>query len=400
MLKCFEIYTGQFFDLLRDYRRPLKYHTKNSSICVEGLEAKELVDQKEFPSLLKQILKNRVSHSNLLNNRSSRSHAIFEICCRLSVEYENQKSRAFTSKLTIVDLAGSERNKRTLSTAKNMKEANSVNLSLSFLRKCFDAVRNGKRVPYRESKLTHYLKDYFRFPEDLLMILNISASQADFNETLKALKYANKAKSMQHTSKVNSFWQKSSKSCRISGNSFKFEFSESNNCSEMFQSCLDQETIYNMKHLTNLDFFHVVVAEVKSKVQLDYLEYLKGEIRRSCASHAQQQAKFYETQAHQYLGSSLVQHKHSQYVLGRRRAVPVEIKQANRKLRVLDSQFNRIQNSIFAQLELDHAILESNSLQLTRNQHIFEVLYLPPLFLAKYNSTRWGDHPISFGPKV
>ena len=46
----------------------------------------------------------------------------------------------FSTKLTIVDLAGAERNKRMTNNAARMRESNSVNLSLSALRRCFVAL--------------------------------------------------------------------------------------------------------------------------------------------------------------------------------------------------------------------------------------------------------------------
>ena len=97
-------------------------------------------------------------------------------------------------RLTIVDLAGAERNKRTKNDFKRLKESNSVNLSLSVLRKCFDALKQGKRVPFRDNKLSHYLKKYFNENKCIIMIVNINPSQKDFEETLQVLEYGTIAK--------------------------------------------------------------------------------------------------------------------------------------------------------------------------------------------------------------
>lgn len=100
-------------------------------------------------------------------------------------------------RLTIVDLAGAERNKRAKNNAKRLKESNAVNLSLSVLRKCFDALKLGKRVPFRDNKLTHFLKEYFDENKKIIMIVNINPSQADFEETLQVLEYGNIAKKIE-----------------------------------------------------------------------------------------------------------------------------------------------------------------------------------------------------------
>jgi kinesin family member 20 len=93
------------------------------------------------------------------------------------------------SRLTLVDLAGSERTKHTNTTGDRLKEAGNINKSLMVLGQCMEILRSNQRkiaaslgtntesantrvdtrdvkkglaiVPFRHSKLTEALMDYF-----------------------------------------------------------------------------------------------------------------------------------------------------------------------------------------------------------------------------------------------
>ena len=62
--------------------------------------------------------------------------------------------------MNLVDLAGSERIAKTGATGKTLEEAKKINLSLTFLGTCIKSLTEGKgHVPFRESKLTFFLKE-------------------------------------------------------------------------------------------------------------------------------------------------------------------------------------------------------------------------------------------------
>ena len=91
--------------------------------------------------------------------------------------------------ITLVDLAGSERAKRTDNQNESLKESNKINQSLSCLARCIEALKKNQLPPFRESKLTRYLSDYFEQDNNIIMIANVNPSHADFSETMRTLAY-------------------------------------------------------------------------------------------------------------------------------------------------------------------------------------------------------------------
>jgi kinesin family member 18/19 len=103
-----------------------------------------------------------------------------------------------TSKLSMIDLAGSERASATKNQGERLVEGANINKSLLALGNCINALGNHSRkpghVPYRNSKLTHLLKDSLGGNCHTVMIANVSPSAAHYEDTLNTLKYANRAK--------------------------------------------------------------------------------------------------------------------------------------------------------------------------------------------------------------
>jgi hypothetical protein len=102
----------------------------------------------------------------------------------------------------VVDLAGSERTNRVFAT---IDETANINKSLLCLNRCIKALNENpdaqQPIPYRESKLTRVLIDYFAARVEVMMIANINQSAACFHDNMKVLEYAMLAKDIQHCSK-------------------------------------------------------------------------------------------------------------------------------------------------------------------------------------------------------
>ncbi|RLN86889.1 hypothetical protein BBJ28_00002138 [Nothophytophthora sp. Chile5] len=155
----------------------------------------------------------RVTGSTLMNEQSSRSHAIFSL---LLEQRDVASGSRRLSKFHLVDLAGSERAKRTGAVAGRFKESVSINQGLLALGNVISALGDDKRrvgsagsgsnavhVPYRDSKLTRLLQDSLGGNSRTLMIACVSPAGVNFEETLNTLKYANRAKNITNKPIVN-----------------------------------------------------------------------------------------------------------------------------------------------------------------------------------------------------
>lgn len=172
---------------------------------IAGLRQFRVRSATEAKSLVKLGQLHRRVFGTLANRESSRSHGMVILKIvrghkgERDVRYSHfSLNNSFTvnskdptslqiSRLTLVDLAGSERTKHTHTTGDRLKEAGNINKSLMVLGQCLEVMRSNQRkvamslaqeskdgridtrdikqglaiVPFRHSKLTEALMDYF-----------------------------------------------------------------------------------------------------------------------------------------------------------------------------------------------------------------------------------------------
>jgi len=156
-----------------------------------------------------------------MNERSSRSHAVFTLSVEVAQTCAGVTSTR-VARLSLVDLAGSERQQGVFDAVSGIatpyqslrvKEAASINKSLSALtnvimslsreersrrRSSASASDSGDRrrqfVHYRDSKLTFLLRDSLGGNSKTVIVANMSASALCLGETLSTLKFAARAK--------------------------------------------------------------------------------------------------------------------------------------------------------------------------------------------------------------
>ena len=130
----------------------------------------------------------RSTAATKMNEGSSRSHSV------LTVILENG------ARLMLVDLAGSEGAKKSGATGITLKEAGEINNSLSSLAQVVSLLTSSeasggeRHIPFRNSKLTHYLKRAFGTNSKTLIIINCSSSPAHAAESLNSMRFGVRAK--------------------------------------------------------------------------------------------------------------------------------------------------------------------------------------------------------------
>ncbi|CAE7242743.1 Kif14, partial [Symbiodinium microadriaticum] len=100
----------------------------------EGIEGNELESDRKVRKLIRFGLKKRVTSATIMNNTSSRSHAVFVLKVQRILGRNEDGSRESTNaKINLVDLAGSERHKSSDFQGHTFKEGCAINQSLSAL---------------------------------------------------------------------------------------------------------------------------------------------------------------------------------------------------------------------------------------------------------------------------
>ncbi|KAH8583862.1 uncharacterized protein ELE39_001608 [Cryptosporidium sp. chipmunk genotype I] len=219
-----------------------------SNIQISNLTQLLIENSKEGIQALNFGNKYRKIEQTAANNVSSRSHAIFQLSIFLEgkkffnmptnnnphkfVRSNNYKNEHFPSeklykpsinnsispqlwcKISFIDLAGSERASATQNRGIRLTEGAHINRSLLALANCINSLAlsspnvdgqvilnqnndNKHHVKYRDSKLTHILKNSLEGEKCfVVMIANISPSSKAFEESHNTLKYANRAKNI------------------------------------------------------------------------------------------------------------------------------------------------------------------------------------------------------------
>ncbi|KAL4152553.1 hypothetical protein PRNP1_009481 [Phytophthora ramorum] len=205
-----EIYNERVKDLFNPSSDNLKVRDHPSQgPYAEGLTRSAVSSYSEIDRLMNAGILARTTASTNMNATSSRAHTIFQIIVTQSeLNLSTGKLMDKVSRINLIDLAGSERAASTGATGSRLKEGAAINQSLSALGNCISALAdlaNGKKVlvPYRNSKLTHLLKDSLGGNSKTIMIAALSPASVNYSETLGTLRYADRAKQIKNKAIVN-----------------------------------------------------------------------------------------------------------------------------------------------------------------------------------------------------
>jgi kinesin family protein C2/C3 len=135
----------------------------------------------------------RATAATNANEHSSRSHSILVV----EVTTCTEGSSPVKAKLFLVDLAGSERVAKSGVTGTALTEAKYINKSLSALGDVMEALdQKSKHVPYRNSKLTHFLQDSLGGNARTMMIVTTCPTDYSAEETLFTLQFASRVRNI------------------------------------------------------------------------------------------------------------------------------------------------------------------------------------------------------------
>ena len=202
-----EIYNENIKDLLAPVSQPflkVREHPSNG-IFVSGLTVIRVNKFEDVMSLIAMGDKNRSVAFTNMNAHSSRSHAIVTLTVIQRTRTAAKKNDLPTSalqqkiaRLHLVDLAGSERVALSGATGTRLREAGSINKSLSVLGDVIKSLGDSRikptHIPYRNSSLTMVLKDSLGGNSHVYMLATVSPCSFDYDETVSTLKFAERAK--------------------------------------------------------------------------------------------------------------------------------------------------------------------------------------------------------------
>uniref|UniRef100_A0A7N1A0X2 Kinesin-like calmodulin-binding protein n=1 Tax=Kalanchoe fedtschenkoi TaxID=63787 RepID=A0A7N1A0X2_KALFE len=193
-----ELYQDTLVDLLlpknsKRLKLDIKKDTKGM-VSVENVTVASISTIEELKRIIQLGSERRHTSGTQMNDESSRSHLVLSIV----IESTNLQTQSVSrGKLSFVDLAGSERIKKSGSSGSQLKEAQSINKSLSALGDVISALASGgQHIPYRNHKLTMLMSDSLGGNAKTLMFVNTSPAESNLDETYNSLTYASRVRSI------------------------------------------------------------------------------------------------------------------------------------------------------------------------------------------------------------
>ncbi|EPY25219.1 kinesin family member C2/C3, partial [Strigomonas culicis] len=185
-----EIYIEEIRDLLvsKQVSATTSYEVKQGGpygTYVTNLTEVEVHSPKDIYAIMGKAMQNRSEGQTNMNEHSSRSHMLLYITVRTTNLQTNIQTYG---KLSLVDLAGSERLEKSGAEGQQLKEAVSINKSLSALGDVISSLsQNTKHVPFRNSTLTFLLQDSMAGQAKVLMFVCVSPASYNANESGSSL---------------------------------------------------------------------------------------------------------------------------------------------------------------------------------------------------------------------
>ena len=186
----FEIYKERVYDLLDTETEPLK--STEVPRLYQYLKRQLIRNPQEFVSVFGDSIEQRRVSETKLNRESTRSHVI----CVFQVEHKTVIGRLFC-----VDLSGSENVKRSGAENEVLEEAKAINKSLHYLARVVQSCNEKHaHVSYRDSVLTHLLKDAFKGNAKTTFLATLREFE---EESLRTMRFVVQLRSIKNKPRVN-----------------------------------------------------------------------------------------------------------------------------------------------------------------------------------------------------
>lgn len=282
-----EIYQEQIFDLLDTASQGLHLRENmNKGVFVDGLIEQVICSPTDAYQVLVVGMLNRRVAGTSMNRESSRSHAVFTVTIESKEDIDGIQNIR-TSQLNLVDLAGSERQRDTNTGGTRLKEAGSINKSLSVLGNVIMSlvdISHGKKrhIPYRDSKLTFLLRDSLGGNTKTRMIACVHPDSRCFGETLSTLNFARSAKLIKNKAVVNEDFHGNNQKLQNEIRRLK-EIVESLQSSSISpSSALDKQALFNAESAWKLNFIDAMYFREQSESEKKALQDVVNHLQELC----------------------------------------------------------------------------------------------------------------------
>ena len=201
-----QIYLEMIQDLFEPNNHVKIREDPDKGVFLENCLWINVKNSEEFEEAFKKGEKNRITECTKMNAQSSRSHVILIVKIQKNfIDEESNEYMMTQGHLYLVDLAGSERVTKTNARELRLEEAKKINYSLLVLGNCIQSLisPNSKYISYRDSKLTRILQESLGGNAKTSLIVTISPSGYNSEETLSSLNFGLRAMKVQNKPVIN-----------------------------------------------------------------------------------------------------------------------------------------------------------------------------------------------------
>ena len=266
-----QIYLETIQDLLCPKNLVTIREDSNKGVFLDNITWINVINEKECKEAFQRGAINRITENTKINEHSSRSHAIFIISVEKRYTNENIMTKG---NLYLVDLAGSERVGKSYLKGKQLEQAIKNNNSLAVLGNCINSIiSNESYIPFRESKLTRVLQNSLEGNSNTSLIITLSPSNLNADETLSSLNFGTKAMGVKINPKKNIININSSENMLVDLNQKYVELYEKYD--ELDKKYKEDE---NLKEIMNKEYMKTKKMDEEKQIKIinKYEEIIKN----------------------------------------------------------------------------------------------------------------------------